>query len=89
MQVITSKDTEIEDLREELAETKKLEADLRDSRVCVCIVRHGGRLLASNNVSHGQGRDQPRARAYLHIHACAQIRRIWRRPRMTWRSPKR
>jgi hypothetical protein len=29
MQVITSKDTEIEDLREELAETKKLEADFK------------------------------------------------------------
>jgi hypothetical protein len=35
LQVITSKDTEIEDLREELAETKKLEADLRESKVCV------------------------------------------------------
>ena len=35
MQVITSKDTEIEDLREQLAETKKLEADLRESKVCV------------------------------------------------------
>lgn len=29
MQVITSKDTEIEDLREQLAETKKLEEDLK------------------------------------------------------------
>jgi|LauGreDrversion4_2_1035121.scaffolds.fasta_scaffold360673_2 hypothetical protein len=29
MQVITSKETEIEELREQLAETKKLEADLK------------------------------------------------------------
>ena len=45
MQVITSKDTEIEDLREQLAETKKLEADLRESKVCVCMVRHEGAIV--------------------------------------------
>ena len=81
MQVITSKETEIEDLREQLAEATdiiksrddtisargaqiaslqndlddlreqlseangKAEADLRKSKVCVCMVRHGGAIV--------------------------------------------
>ena len=43
---IASLQNDLDDLREQLSEANgKAEADLRKSKVCVCMVRHGGAIV--------------------------------------------
>ena len=72
MQVIASKDTEIEDLRKQLAEVKRkaeeLEADLKKTKVCVRRMRVWSAIVCdSESVYNRQGRDQRTADLLVHL----------------------
>ena len=83
MGIIKLRDAQIAGLLSEIQDANckaaELEADLKQSKVCPRM-RVGVRLLIYFHLLYnGQGRNQTRTRANLHVHTCPHISRSWRR----------